>query len=196
MIFGASVGAGSLGFAAVSGILVLSVSLYGLVLLTRAIGMSDPTQALALPNGSVRALLALVLAIVFVAVASWTLGGLFDAVGPAVDTESNINVSKDSEITKTYPVDKYIISKVVKGDTEDVKVYLKRDLPDKDAIDIAKQVITITATVLVTIVGFYFGSKTASDGVTTPGDTLKAVQMALAGQNAPNGNLVSGQRCR
>ncbi|MFY9972156.1 MAG: hypothetical protein WAK41_22385 [Roseiarcus sp.] len=187
MIFGASIGAGSLGFAAVSGILVLSVSLYGLVLLTRAIGMSDPTEALALPNGSVRALLALVLAIVFVAVASWTLGGLFDAVGPAVDTESNINVSKDSEITKTYPVDKYIISKVVKGDTEDVKVYLKRDLPDKDAIDIAKQVITITATVLVTIVGFYFGSKTASDGVTTPGDTLKAVQMALAGQNAPNG---------
>ena len=104
-------------------------------------------------------------------------------------------VSKDSEITKTYPVDKYIISKVVKGDTEDVKVYLKRDLPDKDAIDIAKQVITITATVLVTIVGS-FGSKTASDGVTTPGDTLKAVQMALAGQNAPNGNSVSGQRRR
>ena len=105
-------------------------------------------------------------------------------------------MSKDSEITKTYPVDKYIISKVVKGDTEDVKVYLKRDLPDKDAIDIAKQVITITATVLVTIVGFYFGSKTASDGVTTPGDTLKAVQMALAGQNAPNGDSVSGQRRR
>ncbi len=191
MIFGAPIGAGSLGFAAVSGIFVLSVSLYGLVLLTRAIGMSDPTEALALPIGSVRALLALVLAIVFVAVASWTLGGLFDAVGPTVDTESNINVSKDSEITKTYPADKYIISKVVKGDTEDVKVYLKRDLPDKDAIDIAKQVITITATVLVTIVGFYFGSKTASDGVTTPGDTLKAVQMALAGLNAPDNGIQS-----
>ena len=50
----------SLGFGAISGIALLSVTLIGLIVLTRAVGLSDGTQALGLPNGSVRALLALI----------------------------------------------------------------------------------------------------------------------------------------
>ena len=58
---------------ALAGLLILAVSLAGLMIVTSALGASNPKEALALPNGSIRALLALSLVVVFVVVASWTL---------------------------------------------------------------------------------------------------------------------------
>ena len=176
----------SLGFAAISGITILSFSLYGLVVLTRAIGLSDATQALGLPNGSVRALLALVLAIVFVAVASWTLGGLIDPVGPLAWQGDVAKDAADAAI-KPYLNDQYIVMRAEKGERESVRVFVRRAAPTQDVMDIAKQLVTISATVLVTIVGFYFGSKSASDAVRTAGDNLAAVQRAASGAPADIG---------
>jgi len=70
-----SMSTNSLGFSALAGVAVLSVSITALIILSRAVGISDASAALGLPPGSIRALLALGLAIVFVAVASWTLAG-------------------------------------------------------------------------------------------------------------------------
>ena len=181
----------SLGFDAISGIVLLSVSLYGLVVLTRALGISDPTQALGLPTGSIRALLALILAIVFVAVASWTLGGMLDPKGPVVFRGD----MKPEDIGKTYPPDKYIVygSPVKANGEETVQAFVRQEPPSHDVMDIAKQLITISATVLVTIVGFYFGSKSASEAARNAGTNFASVQQALNSAGGQGGGASQPQ---
>ena len=153
----------SLAFAAMSGVALLSLTLVGIMVLTRAVGMTDGTQALGLPQGSVRALLAFALAIVFVAVSSWTLGGLFDPMGPEVAKDQGATADVEAFL-KPYENDHYIIVETQPdAKTSAATVYLRREAPEKDVVDIAKQIVTITATVLVTIVGFYFGSKSTTD---------------------------------
>jgi hypothetical protein len=170
----------SLAFAAMSGVALLSLTLVGIMVLTRAVGMTDPTQALGLPQGSVRALLAFALAIVFVSVASWTLGGLFDPMGPQVAKDVGPTADVDAFL-KPYENDKYIIVETQPDPkTSSVSVYLRREAPEKDVVDIAKQIVTISATVLVTIVGFYFGSKSTTDVAKSVNDSLAVVRRTIA----------------
>lgn len=176
----------SLGFGAISGIALLSVTLIGLIVLTRAVGLSDGTQALGLPNGSVRALLALILAIVFVAVASWALGGMFQPLGPLV-FQGQVTDEQLRVIHSDYPPDHYVVFES-EGDAKGAtKVFLRRETPDKDVMDLAKQIVTISATVLVTIVGFYFGSKSASDATRSAGESLAKLHDTLKGGDADGG---------
>jgi hypothetical protein len=184
----------SLAFAAMSGVVLLSLTLIGIMVLTRAVGMTDGTQALGLPQGSIRALLAFALAIVFVSVASWTLGGLFDPMGPQVAKDSG-SLDDVTKFLTPYQSDRYIIlESQPDSKTASATVYLKREAPEKDVVDIAKQIVTISATVLVTIVGFYFGAKSTSDVAKTVNDSLTAARrtivetqntLAGSGQNAP-----------
>ncbi len=178
----------SLAFAAMSGVALLSLTLVGIIVLTRAVGMTDGTQALGLPQGSVRALLAFALAIVFVSVASWTLGGLFDPMGPQV--AKDVGAAADVEaFLQPYENDRYIIVQTQpNAKTSSATVFLRREAPEKDVVDIAKQIVTISATVLVTIVGFYFGSKSTTDVAKSVNDSLAAVRRTIADtQNPPNG---------
>jgi hypothetical protein len=175
----------SLAFAAMSGVALLSLTLIGIMVLTRAVGMTDGTQALGLPQGSVRALLAFALAIVFVSVASWTLGGLFDPMGTQV--AKYVGAPTDAEaFLKPYENDRYIIVETQPdAKTTSANVYLRREAPEASVVDIAKQIVTISATVLVTIVGFYFGSKSTTDVAKSVNDSLAAVRKTIAETQNP-----------
>jgi hypothetical protein len=61
-----------------------------------------------------------------------------------------------------------------------VKVYLKRTVQDAGLLDLAKQILTISATVLVTVVGFYFGSSSA-EAARTLKSALAEAQGGAAG---------------
>ena len=180
----------SLGFAAIAGVALLSFTLVGIIVLSRAIGVADATQALGLPAGSVRALLAFALAIVFVAAASWTLGGLFDPMGPLV-AKTSLPADQLDGFLKPYQSDQYIVFKA-EGEDKDNKVsarvYLRREAPQKDVVDIAKQIVTISATVLVTIVGFYFGSKSSSDATKSAGANLEAMRKSVTADQDAGGD--------
>jgi hypothetical protein len=167
----------SLGFGALAGVAIISVSLTALIILSRAMGIADPSAALGLPSGSIRALLAIGLAVVFVAVASWTLGGLFDPTGRQV-AQLTLASGEVGALQQRYPATDYMIVETQRpatgnaGSLSDVKVYLKRGV-DQNLIDLAKQILTISATVLVTIIGFYFGSNSAADAARSVSDALK-----------------------
>lgn len=205
----------SLGYAALVGAAILSVGLIALVVLSRAVGVIEPNAALGLPRGSIRALLALGLAIVFVSVASWTLGGLFEPVGPLVTEATVANDAERKVYWDRYPVSDYIVRETVsrkaktdtgaankgadaaKGGTDaaesanfpkDLKVYLIRSTIDPGLLDLAKQILTISATVLVTIVGFYFGSNTSADAARTVRAILSgsAPGISGAGETVPD----------
>ena len=162
----------SLGSAALGGTAILATGLVALIVLSRAVGVIEPGSALGLPPGSIRALLALGLAIVFVSTASWTLGGLFDPLGRQI-AQSRMDKTKIEDFRKQYAGNEYVIgqSDVTKSDgaapTEAiVTVYMKRTV-DAGLQDMAKQILTISATVLVTVVGFYFGSNSAAEATRT-----------------------------
>lgn len=184
----------SMDYAALVGTAILSVGLIALIVLSRAVGVTEPNAALGLPRGSIRALLALGLAIVFVSVASWTLGGLFERVGPLVTEATVANETERKAYWDRYPASDYIVRETVSrkattdagaagkgGDAakggavvaepanfpRDLKIYLIRSTIDPGLLDLAKQILTISATVLVTIVGFYFGSNTSADAART-----------------------------
>lgn len=118
-----------IGIGVLAGIVLLLVSLAGLVLLFQALGLADDSAAFGLPTGSIRALLALGLVIVFVAVAS--------------------------------------------------EVLIRHDFDDQ-----TKQVLTIAATTLSTVVGFYFGSNASTEAASKMADSL-ASQATGSGDTAP-----------
>jgi hypothetical protein len=169
--------ADSLGFGAFAGVAVLSISLTSLIIIARAIGILDGSAALGLPSGSIRALLALGLAVVFVAVASWTLGGLFDPTGKLVAQVTRPVTDRDT-LQKLYPDKDFFIFEMqqkTEGSAPAVsefKVYMRRGV-DQNLVDMAKQILTVSATVLVTIIGFYFGSNSASDAARAVSEAMK-----------------------
>jgi hypothetical protein len=215
----------SLGYAALAGTAILSIGLIALIVLSRAVGVIEPAAALGLPRGSIRALLALGLAIVFVSVASWTLGGLFDPVGPLVTETTVANDAERKVYWDRYSATEYIVRETIakkdKAETgttapatdaaktdaakaapndaaapkeatsypKDLKIYVKRSGMDPGLLDLAKQILTISATVLVTIVGFYFGSNTSADAARTVSAIMtgSATGSAGAGRITPAG---------
>jgi hypothetical protein len=186
----------SLAFAAMSGVALLSLTLVGIMVLTRAVGMTDGTQALGLPQGSVRALLAFALAIVFVAVSSWTLGGLFDPIGLQIAKDDGPTADVDAFLKRYQGDPRYIIVETPQdkdNKTSSGTVFIKREAPDKDVLDIAKQIVTISATVLVAIVGFYFGSKSTTDVAKSVNDSLAAVRRTIVEtQSTLSGGIQGG----
>ncbi|MBA7474287.1 hypothetical protein ES707_09635 [subsurface metagenome] len=208
----------SLGYAALAGTAILSVGLIALIVLSRAVGVIEPSAALGLPRGSIRALLALGLAIVFVSVASWTLGGLLDPVGSLV-TEATVKDDSERKVYwDRYPASEYIVRESVKApsstsvapaksgpaadnaakdapkDAKDVtgfpkelKIYLKRPGMDQGVLDLAKQILTISATVLVTIVGFYFGSNASAEAARTVGAIMSGSMPGATPYSASKG---------
>src|SRR5262249_9293331 len=165
----------------------------------RAVGIVEPTAALGLPPGSIRALLALGLAIVFVSVASWTLGGLFDPMGRQI-SEVRMAKSEVEAYRKLYSGNEYIVGETDVRPAPDappntaptqaiVTVYLKRSVQDAGLLDLAKQIMTISATVLVTVVGFYFGSNSSSEAARTLNSALAAMQAGGVGPATSEGVL-------
>jgi hypothetical protein len=183
----------SLGFTALAGVTVLSISVTALILLSRAMGLSDASAALGLPPGSIRALLALGLAIVFVAVASWALGGVFDPVGRLVAQTTVPVKERESYLQRYVPAADYVVFDTPVAATPgaggsndasamtELKVFIKH--ADQNLVDLAKQILTISATVLVTIIGFYFGSNSATDAARTVKDALTNISGSVAKSN-------------
>lgn len=156
-------------------LILTSVMMIGLALVTalmillliffKATGNDDKSQALALPSGSIRALLAFALVLMFVCLGVYLYQGV--ATNGAEVTRVGL---KQSEVTALKAQFSLVIDRPAATQPAgseplfDVTYYPGRS---KEADDLAKQMFTQLATVFVTVIGFYFGSSTASAGVNT-----------------------------
>ena len=130
----------------------------------KATHTEDKTQALGLPSGSIRALIAFALVLMFICIGVY-LHQAMSFTGPPVDkqnlTEDEVNALK----AQVSLVIEHPANPATGPDGKprfDVTYYPGRSQP---ADDLAKQMFTQLATVFVTVIGFYFGSSTAASGV-------------------------------
>ena len=152
-----------------------------LAIVYQVLGLADLKQALALPEGSVRALIAFSLVLVFVCLAAF----LYNSVS-SVELGSAAKATKVTrEELKDLKTLFVVVSEPAKDDKGAPQYELKLDdkgaaVPDttkplynatyyarhnKDANDFAKQIFTTLATIFVSVISFYFGSSATASGV-------------------------------
>jgi hypothetical protein len=148
-----------------------------LAIIYSVMGVDDPKQALALPEGSIRALLAFSLVLIFVCLGSF----LFSEVNaPCKDCAKILARVNDAQLADLK--NNFLVAAELATDDKGKALYeqipdpqdpskppvddLKHPLykvsyspkPNPAAIDFAKQIFTTLATIFVSVVSFYFGS--------------------------------------
>src|SRR5882757_7472685 len=167
------------------GLALVVVMMAVLVIVYSVLGLANATQALALPEGSIRALIAFSLVLVFVCLAAFLYNGVsnveLSSGGKTLTkiTEAQLTDLKAQFVVAYEPARKSDGS--VETDTDgnsplyNATYFSKRN---KDADDFAKQIFTTLATVFVSVISFYFGSSATSSGV---GAGAKAMRDASNG---------------
>jgi hypothetical protein len=147
-----------------------------LAIIYSVMGVENREQPLGLPEGSVRALLAFSLVLIFACLAAFLFGEINESTEPAQGKtlalvtgdelkELKANFTVAAELAKDAQGEARYEKTPVAGSNE-TKNNLDRPLysvtyypkANKDAQDFAKQIFTTLATIFVSVVSFYFGS--------------------------------------
>jgi hypothetical protein len=167
----------------IAGVISLLAVLMMTALAFSAVKLSDNKQALGLPEGSVRAVIALSLIVIFVITVVFLFGGLNRPLGriehitfeQANAVPVSVLVSKRAEDPAVAELLKKAEEAKAKNDPnaatlqKDAETAAKASLytversvdPSRGSEDFAKQIITTLSTLVVSISAFYFGSSTA-----------------------------------
>lgn len=166
-----SIEAISLSAVVLVGLALVVVLMSVLVIIYSVIGVTDATQALALPEGSVRALIAFSLVLIFVCLGAFLYNSVNNSALTPGGKSGRINEAQLSDLKAQFVV-AYEPARNAGGSVEtdadgksplyNATYFIK---PGKDAEDFAKQIFTTLATVFVSVISFYFGSSTTSSAV-------------------------------
>jgi hypothetical protein len=145
---------------AITGIIALLASLALVAVSFATLNLTDSTQALALPEGSVRAVIALCLVVLFAIISVSLYSSL--AAGP-IRTLAGLTSSELDVFTQdTARVQ--IIS--VGSDTAGKSTVTYRQLPSRASEDFAKQLLVMVGTLVTSVASFYFGTRAAAVAAT------------------------------
>jgi hypothetical protein len=137
-----------LGVALVIGVIALVMALTFMAVIFKSLGLSNRDNSLGLPDGSVRAVIALSLILIFM-ISSVFL--YYQVETGTVYSSKNITQEQIDALPQQD-----IVSIVQRGDGRyDVTLVAE----NQASIDIAKQIITTVSTLVVAVAGFYFGTK-------------------------------------
>jgi hypothetical protein len=156
-----------LGGVVLIGLALVVLLVAALAIIFAVLELASKDQPLALPEGSVRALIAFSLVLIFVLLGAFLYKSVTD-LGPC-STLTRITKAEIDELNKDYVVfsvpAKNADGTPAKDDKQnalyDVTYYVKHN---KDADDFAKQIFTTLATVFVSVISFYFGTSAATSG--------------------------------
>jgi hypothetical protein len=138
---------------ALGGVLVLLAALLVFTTLMNVVGLSDKTQALGLPEGSVRAIIALALVGLFAILASAFLS-------PVENREQNgLNAAAVAAFRAEHPEIKEIMqTNDPKPEASAEQTYTLRYPITKAIDDFSKQMMTLIGTLMTAVISFYFGA--------------------------------------
>lgn len=160
------------------GVVVLLVTLALVAVTFSILNMSDKGQALALPEGSVRAVIALMLLLVFAIAAIFLYSNIANSgkvrTAEKLSTADVIELKKHTTVLFTVPP----FVETTRGGNEPYTVYF-REFSSPAADDIAKQLIVLLGTLVTAVASFYFGSSSVASA-------RDAADRALRGVAGPN----------
>lgn len=134
-----------------------------------ALNLADHTHALALPEGSVRSLIALLLITTFAITSIFLYRQLRF---PPTYTSTGLTLEEKDELVKAIPSEDLlsVTSKMDEGSEEAVYAVTRRVEGSEASEDFAEQMLTTVSTLVVAVAGFYFGSRAvaAARGVAAP----------------------------
>lgn len=189
--------------ALVFGVIVLILVLTFATFIFSALGLSNPIHSLGLPEGSIRAVIALSLILIFM-ISSVFL--YYYVAGPIVFRSSNITENQIMALPNGSIVEIDRVYSVNNTTLYNVSVTRERT---KASEDLAKQLVTTVSTLAVAVAGFYFGTKAvsvASQAVAPQSDPVirgmkpdnglhgKEIEFIITGKNfdSPDVRLIQG----
>ncbi|MFK0691130.1 hypothetical protein ACFX5Q_23450 [Mesorhizobium sp. IMUNJ 23033] len=141
---------------AITGLMVLLASLALVAVTFSYMGIGDKTQALALPEGSVRAVIALCLLVLFAILSIYLYGKL--ATPLPIQSFSELSTNDKENFIKSLATGELV--GITGSDEKGFTVYVRQSVRP-ESIDFAKQILVMLGTLVASISSFYFGSRTA-----------------------------------
>lgn len=171
-------------------LITLVVALTFTVYIFKSLNLASPDHTLGLPEGSIRAVIALSLILIFMISSVF----LYMQVSDIERTEKidfsqaeYDNISKELiYFAKPYPVLRNVSGNVTR---ETRYTVILRTSKNEESVDIAKQIITTVSTLVVAVAGFYFGSNAvaaASKAATGAGGDILVVPDPLIRKIEPS----------
>ena len=149
-----------MGVFVVTAIAALMTLLYILAAGFKFMGLTDPKQPLGLPDGSIRAMIALILIIAFIIFGFY----LYRNVGGSVSFDLEKGIKADS--LKHINMDKYkdMQTQIILNSDSTFTIKSVQKISDEGS-KLAQQLLTTIGTLVVAISSFYFGSNTVSSAI-------------------------------
>lgn len=146
---------------AIGAVIVLIILLCTMSVVFASYGLQDKSQALALPEGSIRAVIALMLIVLFAILSIYLFGSLSGGqrtqIGP-VDGDMLKQLEQ-----RFGEVNLYRITHPAADGKAPTYTVLLREPASQEGIDFARQLLVLVGTLVTSIASFYFGSKTATE---------------------------------
>jgi amino acid transporter len=169
---------------AICGVVVLITMLTIVTMTFKSLGLENPGHAMGLPEGSIRAVLALSLVVLFAIFAVFTYRGVY--LGGPKSTVQGLSHDEATKFISDHPTARQI--KVTKeGGTEAYEVeYRVENSTASD--DFAKQLLVLLGTLMTAVTSFYLGANTATTAAATGAprsQTTGSLQPTETGQSPP-----------
>lgn len=168
---------------AIFGIMILFGSMALTASLFSTLQLSNPGEALGLPAGSVRAAIALSLVVLFATLAVMLFQTMARPDGPVQRLEGLSDEDK-SLLLKQPGVRVVGMQRVACGATDAAAPgcfnLQLQPTPSDDAVDLAKQLLTLIGTLMTSVTSFYFASRAAEVGAKVHTSATTAAVMGAA----------------
>ncbi len=177
-----------MGVFVVTAIAALMTMLYLLAAGFKFMDLTDRTQPLGLPDGSIRAMIALILIIAFIIFGFY----LYRSVGDGVSTVLEKNISADS--LKNVNMNRYknLQPQIIQVTDSTYTIQSVQKVSDEGS-KLAQQLLTTIGTLVVAISSFYFGSNTVTSAISKATGGRPARTGGGLGTDDPSGSGTSDQ---
>src|SRR5215207_1680566 len=150
----------------VAGFVTVALLLYLGTLILRALDMGAPGEALGMPEGSIRALIAMSLILIFAIIGIQVFAA--GSAGAELVSTGLTQVQIDAlRADGAIVVSQALLTPVPAPPAEPLYDVTTRTVMTQEAHDFGLQLMTTVSTLVVAVAGFYFGSRAVSQATTT-----------------------------
>ena len=187
-------GDNSLPLVAIGGVVVLVLLLTAVATMFSILSLTNNTQALGLPEGSIRAVIALSLIVLFAILSVFLYQNISKGTGPVAEIKQMTPADRSLFFqTHTNARDIQSVEFTVKPGTYDVSYRSSNPASE----DFAKQLLVLLGTLMTAVTSFYLGAGSVTSGVKAGSDAAGASAAApptLSGINPPTHPWLRGAR--